>query len=140
MPEYKGNLVVVEFNTVDISGQARTVTVNEEADEPEEIDVTHKGDSERQTLEGFPGAQKASVEFEALDYDADSVGLMTFANNALDTLNVYPRGKTHGYPKITVNNARLINRVKKIPYDGVAELKAKFSAKNSVTFSTYSSV
>lgn len=138
--EYKGNSLVVEFNTVDVSGQARTVTVNEEAGEPDEIDITHKGDSERQTLEGLPGSPKTSVNLETLDYDADTVGILTFALNAKDTLLVYPRGKTHGYPKLIINNARLISREKKVPYDGAAELTSKFSASNTVTYSTYSSV
>lgn len=139
MAEYKGDQVVVEFNTVDISGQARTVTVNEEAGDPDQIDTTHKGDSEKQQVEGLPGAPKTSVDFQSLDYDADTVGPMKFAVNAKDTLVIYPQGKTHGKPKIVISNARLTSRSKKIPYDGAAEFSCKFTATNAATYTTYSS-
>lgn len=138
MAEYKGNSVVVEYNSLDISGQARTVTVNEVADEPEDIDATHKGDSRRNLIEGFPGSEKTDVEVEILDEAGDASNLMSFEINAKDTLIIYPEGKTHTYPKLTVNNARLINRSQNIVYDDVASITAAFHAKNTVTRGTYS--
>jgi len=138
--EYKGASVVVIFNTVDISGHERSTKVTEEAAEPDAIDVTVKGDSTKQSLEGLPGDPKTTVDFEALDADSDTVGLMLFAMNAKDTLFIYPQGKTHGLPKLTINNARLVTRTKTIPYDGAVAMTAKFTALNTVTWSTYTSV
>ena len=43
--EYKGSSLQVFFNSVELSGQGRTITVSESPGEPEEIDVTHRGDA-----------------------------------------------------------------------------------------------
>jgi hypothetical protein len=139
MAEYKGHNLAVVFNTVDISGQARSVTVNEEAGEPEQLDVTHKGDSERQLLEGFAGAQRTSVEMNILDDDDGDSALLDFAVNAKDTLFVYPEGRTHTYQEIVIQNARLISRAEPIVYDQAVEITANFLALNNCTRGTYSS-
>lgn len=139
MAEYKGADLAVFYNSVDISGQARTVTVNEEAGEPEQLDVTHKGDTERQLLEGFAGAQRTSVELGVLD-DSAGHSLLDFDVNSKDTLYVYPRGKTHTYEEITVENARMISRTEPIVYDQAVEITTNFLALNSCTRGTYSSV
>lgn len=139
MAEYSGKDLQVFFNTVDLSGQGRRVVVNETAGEPEEVDITHRGDSERSALETYPGTVKTNVEFTCLDESGGGAGLLGFALNAQDTLLIYPRGKTHGYEQITVNNARLIDRSQPVEYDQAVELEATFHAKNSVTRDTYSS-
>jgi len=56
--QFSGVNVAVFFNTVDISGTARTVTVGEEAAAPDTIDGTHKGDTARNLIEGLPGDQR----------------------------------------------------------------------------------
>lgn len=138
MAEYKGADLAVFYNSVDISGQARTVTVNEEAGEPEQLDITHKGDTERQLLEGFAGANRTTVELGILD-DSAGHALLDFAINAKDTLYVYPRGKTHTYEEIEIQNARFISRSEPIVYDQAVEITANFIALNSCTRGTYSS-
>jgi len=137
--EYSGINLAVYYNTVDISGKARSARVNENAGEPEEVDITHKGDTERQVLETFPGAKKTQVDYGCLDESGDTAALMDFAINAKDTLFIYPQGRTHTYTELTLQNARLIQRQQPIEYDGAVELSAQFSAKNSLTRGTYSS-
>jgi len=137
--EYSGKDLQVFFNTVDISGKGRRVVINEMAGEPEEVDITHRGDTERSALETYPGTVKTNVEFSCLDEADGDAALLGFALNAKDTLFAYPRGKMHGYPQITVNNARLIDRSQPVEYDQEVELDASFHAKNSVTRDTYSS-
>lgn len=139
MAEYSGSLLAVDYNTVNISAQGRRVRVNENAGEPEEIDITHKGDTERQILESYPGSQTCSVDVTVLDDSDGANTLLDFAINALDTLLVYPEGKTHQNEMLTLSNARLISRVRGLEYDGAAEIEATFHAKNSITMSTYSS-
>ena len=138
MAEYSGSLLVVKYNTVDISGQGRRVRVNENAGEPEEIDITHKSDTERQILESYPGSQTTSVDFTCLDESDGAANLLDFAINAKDTLLIYPEGLTAGNEVLTLSNARLISRVRGLEYDGAAEIEATFHAKNSITMSTYS--
>jgi len=112
------------------------VRVNENAGEPEEIDVTHKSDTERQILESYPGAQTCSVDFTGLDISDGAATLLDFAINAKDTLKIYPEGNTAGNELLTLSNARLISRVRGLEYDGAAEIEATFHAKNSITMST----
>jgi hypothetical protein len=137
--EYSGASLQVFYNTVDISGKGRTVKVSESAAEPEKIDVTTRGDTERQELESFPGKTVTAIDFGCLDEDDGSANLLDFAINSKDTLTVYPRGKTHTYPKIEIKNARLLSRDHNVPYDNAVDLASKFSANNSCTRSTYSS-
>ena len=59
MGEFKGDSLAVYYNTVDISLQMQTVTVTEEGAEPPDIDITHKGDTTVQVLEGLPCAPQA---------------------------------------------------------------------------------
>jgi len=136
--QFTGQLVVVEFNTVDISGTAKTVEITESADEPEEIDKTHKGDTERLTIEGVPGSTATTVTMNLLDEVGGVAALLDFAVNSKDTLVIYPEGKVHTKEMITVQNARLIEIAETIPYDNVVELNANWNAKNTVSRGTYS--
>ena len=138
MAEYKGDSVVVEFNSIDISGQLTRARIAEEGAEPPDIDVTHKGDAVQVVLEGLPAPKKTNVEVEMWDESGDASNLMDFAIQSKDTLIVYPEGKVHTKPKLTVSNARMINRNQEIPYDGAVSLSASFHAKNSITRATYS--
>ena len=136
---YDGSDLLVMFGAVDISGYARSVEVSETASAPETLDVTHKGDTARQILEGFPGAPETNVTLNVLDvYDALSA-FGTMALNTKDTLIVYPAGMTHTYPMLTLQAARLHERTETVPYDGVVEMTATWNAKNTLTRSTYSS-
>ena len=139
MAEFKGDSLAVFFNTVDISLQMQTVSVNEEGAEPPDIDITHKGDTVQQVLEGLPVAKKTGVEVHLFDSNADNAEIMQFAIQAKDTLYVYPEGQTHTYTELTLNNARLINRTQDIPYDNAVTIDASFHAKNSITRGTYDS-
>ena len=137
--QYIGDDVVVEFNTVDISGTARTVTVAEEASPPDSIDSTHKGDTARVLLEGLPGSVETNVTLEALSEVGAVDNMLDFALNTKDTLLIYPEGKTHTYPLITIQNARYHGLTQNIPYDDVVGWTAVFNAKNTATHGTYSS-
>ena len=137
MTEYSGSLLQVFYNTVDISATARSCKITESADEPEQIDTTHRGDTARTTIESFPGKATASVELNILDETLGTANLLDFAINAKDTLIIYPRGKTQTYAMVTVNNARLISLDQNIPYDDAVDLTATFFANNTVTRGTY---
>ena len=139
MAEFQGDSLQVYYNTVDISAQMTRAVVNENAPEPEEIDVTHRGDTERQVLEGFPGRVGTNVDVTLWQAEGDAATIMDFAINAKDTLYIYPEGKTHTKPELTLQNARLIDRTETVPFDGADEIAATFNAKNSLTRGTYSS-
>ena len=137
--EYSGINLMVEFKGADVSGQGRKITVTENAPIPPDIDTSHKGDTEVQVVEGLAGARTTDASIETVDiYDAITA-LGSVALNTKDTLVVYPFGQTHTYPVLTLQNARLTQRVADSPYDGAVTLNASWHAKNSLTRGTYSS-
>jgi hypothetical protein len=138
MAEYKGQYLQVFFGGVDISAQGRTVNVSEDAGEPEEIDVTHRGDDERQVLESYPGRQVCNVDATLLDETGGDAEIMGYDVNDIDTLVVYPEGQADGGRMGTLDNARLIQRTTDVPYDGAVEISCTFHAKNTIVWSTYS--
>ena len=139
MGEFRGDSLAVYYNTIDISLQMQTCTVTEEGGEPPDIDITHKGDTTVQVLEGLPAAKKTNVSVHLFDSTGDDSEIMDFAIQSIDTLFVYPQGRVHTYPELTLQNARLINRTQEIPYDNAVTIDAEFHAKNSITRGTYDS-
>lgn len=139
MAEFKGDSLAVYYNTVDISLQMQTVSVTEEGAEPPDIDVTHKGDTTVQVLEGLPAAKKTNCDVHLFDSNDDNAEIMQFAIQSIDTLFVYPEGRTHTNTELVLQNARLINRTQDIPYDNAVTIDASFHAKNSITRGTYDS-
>jgi hypothetical protein len=133
---YDGRDLKVLFGAADISAYARSITVDETAPEPDELETTHKGDTEKQTIEGLAGAQSCSANFTMIDiYDAITVfGSMEI--NSIDTLFVFPKGQVVNYPQLTLQNARLTSRSQPIEYNGVVEISGTFNARNSLTRST----
>ena len=134
--QFIGDAMDVYYNTVDIGGTARTVTVDVKAASPPEIDCTHKGDTEQNLKEGIPGGIICDVSLDALDESGGVSAMKDFAVNAIDTLFIYPEGKTAGHEQLTIQNARFLGFTETIPYDGAVGWVATFNAKNSVTRAT----
>ena len=143
MTHYSGiNLAVgwggTAITAVDLAGHGRTVDVSETAPAPDTIDVTHKGDTSKQIIEGLPGAPETNITFTAIVDDTWSVN-DTMIINTLGTLYVWPRGKIHAYPQIIIRSAVLHERSYKAAYDGTIETTLVFNAKTTATHGTYAS-
>jgi hypothetical protein len=134
---YDGRSLRVMFGAVDISAYARSITVDETAPEPDELETTHKGDTEKQTIEGLAGAQSAQATFTMIDIYDSMTAFGSMPINSIDTLIIYPRDSVLTYPMLTLQNARLISRSEPIEYNGVVEISGVFSARNSLTRGTY---
>ena len=136
---YIGDSVVVIWSTdTDISGYARSVDITESAPVPDAADTTHKGDTAKSDIQLLPGAPETTVGMTVLDiYDSLTV-FGTLALNSKDTLTIYPKGATHTYPKLTLNNAVFNERSETIPFEAVVELTLSFNAKNTLTRGSYS--
>jgi len=135
MAEFKGSSVVVEFAGTDISGSARTVTISEDPGEAEKIDVTVKGDTERQFLAGFPGGDNTTVTMNALALDASDT-IEAIATNTTGTLLVLPEGDTQGAVAVTITAMRLIGKEYVVPYDGAVEWNLTFNSETGATYGT----
>ena len=139
---YSGTNMVVEFGVDSdlFAAYGRTLEISESAGAPETIDTTHKGDTERQTIAGFPGARSTTVTLTGLDIYDSITAFGSVALNTKDTLVIYPAGETHSYPSLTLQNATMHERSQSVPFDGATEMTFTFFAENSLTRATYSSV
>ena len=135
MPEFKGSLVVLEFAGTDISGSARTVTISEDPGEAEKIDVTVKGDTERQYLAGFPGGHNTTVTMNVLAQSA-SDPIEAIATNTTGAMVVLPEGDVQGAIAITIAAMRLIGKEYTVPYDGAVEWNLTFNSETAATYGT----
>lgn len=137
MAEKSGSSLVVEFGGTDISAKGRSYEIAEDRGEPEKIDVTHRGDTQRQHLESFQGPDNTNVTFTALydDSGSDPIASLTMGTKA--TLDLYPEGKAHGSDLERLTNARLITKNHTVPYDGAIEWTTTFNSVDSMTYTTY---
>ena len=135
MAEFKGSEVVVEFGGTDISVSARTATVSEAPGEPEKLDVTVKGDTARQYIEGFPGGDNTTVTVEALA-DGASDAIEPIATNTTGNMEILPEGDVQGGIKVTVNSMRLITKDYTVPYDGAVAWSLSFNSTTAATYGT----
>lgn len=126
------------ITATDISAHGRTVDVTETAPAPETIDVTHKGATVREIQEGLPGAPETNVVLKQIMEDTWTV-VDVLALAAQGTIYVWPRGKTHNYPQLTIPGARLHERSATVPYDGATESTTTWNSKVIVTHTTYAS-
>lgn len=133
MAEFKGNDVILNFGGTDISGSARVVTVSEAPGEAEKLDVTVKGDTARQYIEGFPGGANTTVTLAALALDASDT-IEAIAANTTGAVEILPEGDVAGAIVCDVAAMRLIGKDYTVPYDGAVEWALTF---NSVTAATY---
>ena len=137
--QYVGDSMDAYYNTVDVGGTLRVINVDETVAAPPDIDCTHKGDTSLNLKEGIPGGLKSTASLEALDEAGGVSAMKDFSVNSLDTLFLYPQGRTHTYEELTIQNARYLGMSETIPYDGAAAWTASFEAKNSMTRGTYDS-
>ena len=133
MAEFKGDDVILNFGGTDLSGAARVVTVSEAPGEAEKLDVTVKGDSARQYIEGFPGGANTTVTLAALA-DGASDAIEAVATNTTGAMEILPEGDTAGAIGVTIAAMRLIGKDYTVTYDGAVEWALTF---NSVTAATY---
>jgi len=133
MAEFKGDDVILEFAGTDISGSARVVTISEAPGEAEKLDVTVKGDTARQYIEGFPGGANTTVTLAALALDgSDTIEAVT--TNTTGAVSIQPEGSAQGAIEVTIAAMRLIGKDYTVPYDGAVEWALTF---NSVTAASY---
>ena len=133
MAEFKGEDLILNFGGTDLSSSARVVTVSEAPGEAEKLDVTVKGDSARQFIEGFPGGANTTVTLSALAVDS-SDPIEGVAANTTGAVEILPEGDVSGAIVCDIAAMRLIGKDYTVPYDGAVEWALTF---NSVTAASY---
>ena len=137
MAKFSGKDLVLEFGGTDISAKGRTIEISEDTGEPEKIDTTTRGDTERQHLISFPGPDNTTVTATILADDGGSDPVAALTMNDVQTLLAYPEGKTPGEDLAEVTSAYLISRTYTVPYDGAVEWSLTFNSVDAATYTTY---
>ena len=121
MPAYRGKDVVVLFNSVDISGDGRSVSYQESADT---LDTSVYGDTRRTKIAGLEDGTGA---FDALDTTGawsalwDQIAVGTAA-----TMEIRPEGTGSGL-RSTSFTAIITARSLDLPYDDLAKFSLSYA-------------
>lgn len=116
MPHYRGRDVVVTYNSVDVSGDGRSVSLEQTADT---LDDTVYGMDERTKIASL---EDGSFSIEALD----STGTWDTAWTALavgssSTVVIQPEGVGGGLREVTFTGV-ITSRSLELPYDDLAKI------------------
>lgn len=127
MAAYRGKNVVVLFNSVDISGDGRSVSYEESADI---LDDTKYGQDNRTKQASL---LDGSGSFEGLD----ATGAWTSAwqeiqPGATATMAIHPEGTGSGLREVSFT-AVITNRSLELPYDDLASFSLSFEISGPVT-------
>ena len=127
MAAYRGASVYVSFGGVDISGDGRSISIEESADA---LDSSKWGTTRRTKVAGL---EDASGSLEALD----STGAWGTAWNAIavgseGTLIIQPEGTGSGLRELSMT-ALITARSLSLPYDDLSMLSMSFEVSGAVT-------
>lgn len=127
MPAYRGKDVVVTFNSVDISGDGRSVSYDQTADI---MDDTTYGADDR-TKQG--GLRDGSGSLEGLDTTGNwSNAWNEIVPGASASMIIYPEGNAQGKRRLSFT-AVIGNRAIALPYDDLSTLSMSFEISGGVT-------
>lgn len=131
MAEYRGKDVQVLFNSVDISGSGRSISLEASADTHD--DTVYGADNRTK----IAGLTDGSGSFEGLD----SVGDWTAAwdeivPGAKATMSIYPEGPTPTSNRAITFSAVVTARSLDLPYDDLATFSMSFEIDGAVSYGT----
>lgn len=127
MPHYRGRDVVVTYNTVDVSGDGRSVSLEQSADV---LDDTVYGMDERTKIASL---EDGTFSIEALD----STGTWAAAWTALAvgtsaTCLIHPEGSGAGKREVSFTGV-ITSRSLELPYDDLSKISASGEISGAVT-------
>lgn len=127
MAHYRGKDVAVEFNSVDVSGDGRSVSYEEKADT---LDDTTYGATNRTKVSSL---LDGSGSFEALDVSgAWGTEWTELAPGSEATMVIYPEGNTATNRTVSFT-AIITSRSLSAPYDDLATISVSFEISGAVT-------
>lgn len=113
MAKYTGKDMVILFGTLNISGQGRSLDVDQSADE---IDATAYGDAEKDFI---VGKSERTGSMEVLDDSASTTVRQALAVGTINSMTWYPLGTASGRPKFTAGTTVVLGKSISYPYDDV---------------------
>lgn len=130
MAHYRGKDVEVEFNSVAVEGDGRSISYEETADT---LDDTVYGADNRTKLASL---LDGSGSFEALDVTgAWATAWQELQPGASATMVIYPEGNSVGNRSVSFT-AVITSRSLSMPYDDLATISVSFEISGAVTEGT----
>jgi hypothetical protein len=130
MAHYRGKDVEVDFASVDVSGDGRSVSYEETADT---LDDTVYGADNRTKLASL---LDGTGSLEALDITgAWATAWQGLAPGTTGTMDIFPEGNTSGKRKVSFI-AIIKSRSLQMPYDDLATLSVSFEISGAVAETT----
>lgn len=127
MTKYTGTNMFVKFGTLDISGQGRTLEVNQSANE---IDVTTYGSVDKEFI---VGDIERTGSMEILDDNASSAVRLATRVGQTNSLVWFPIGTTAGNPKFTCATVVITEQNLSYPYDDAVTMSVSMRLSGPVT-------
>jgi hypothetical protein len=130
MAAYRGKDVVVTFNAVNISGDGRSISLEESADV---LDDTKWGQDSRTKIASLTDG---SGSYEALDSTGDfTAAWSAIAVGSTATMTIQPEGPGTDNREISFT-AIITARSLELPYDDLAKFSMSFEISGDVTETT----
>ena len=130
MPAYRGKDLLVNFDSVDISGDGRSLSYEQSADILD--DTTYGADNRTKQA----GLLDGTGSYEALDQTGSWSSIwQAIEPGSSGTMIVYPEGNSSAKRKSTFT-AVIGNRSVDFPYDALATLSMSFEISGAVVEST----
>lgn len=112
MTKYTGEAMVVKFGTADISGNGRTLDVDETADE---VDTTTYGSTDKEFITGMVD-RTATMEILD-DSEANALIRTTLKVGTSNSMTWFPKGTASGNQKHSAGTVNVLSRSFSYPYD-----------------------
>jgi len=128
--KYTGDLMVIKFGTLDLTGQSRALTVDEQS---AEIDVTTYGSVDKEFIAGMPDRTST---LDILDDDTSSLARVQLVIGSKSSLVWFPLGTVSGKPMLTAATAAVTRRSKTYPYDDAVQFSVNFRLSGGITEGT----
>ncbi len=123
--------MVVRFGTADISGNGRTLDVEETADE---VDVTTYGSTDKEFVAGMVDR---TATMEILDDSEASAAIRSVLQiGSSNSLTWFPKGTASGNQKHQAGTAVVLSRSRSYPYDDAVVFTTNFRISGAVPETT----
>lgn len=132
MAKYSGDLLVVRWGTLDVSGQARELEVSQQVNE---IDVTTYGSTDKEFITGMADR---SAKMTILDDDTSNAVRVALGPGSSSSLTWFPLGTASGNPKLQVGTAKITQADKSYPYDDAVSIEVSMRLSGAVAETTAS--
>ena len=116
MVKYTGKDMRIFFGTVDISGQGRSLEIEQEANE---IDATTYGSSDNEYI---VGKTDRSASLEVLDDSASTAIRNALTVGTTNSMTWFPQGTASGLPKHTAGTVVVRSNNMSYPHDDVVTM------------------